>query len=752
MTKKEPIATDHAPPSARPPSPPRPAKPLKRARCGSSIERLASTRLQVSQLEQQLQGTQEQLRVATEQLDTSRAGFQLAEQLLTINGDFQSAGVSFQAANEGLRAVVDDLNNSKEELESSKEELQLLNEELIAVNRELQAKVQELHGSQLQSELQLAQLRAILDSLNDGVVISDLQGNMFLWNPAAVLMHGFSDQQQCRWRYEDFATLFELSTEEEGILPPERRPLRRILSGETLRDWEVQLRRPETGWQRIFSYSGTLARGKDGKPLLAVTSVADVTEHKRAQQDLQRAHKELERRVRERTIELTTTVETLLEEITQRERAEASLRRLNALHELLGAVDQAIVRAVDRDSLFRDFCRISVQHGGFLLAWVGLTEKASGRVRVVAASGAASYLDDIRVTANREAEGEGPTGIATREGTYYICNDFQNDPHTRAWHEKGKLHGIRASAAVALKEQGRVIGAFTLYAREKDFFDRQHTALLLQMGADISFALDHLLQETRRREAEQALQEEILERLRAVEGLRDKERLLVLQSRQAALGEMIGNIAHQWRQPLNALGLLIQEMAMFSAADGPDGGYLEGTAGRAMELVYHMSRTIDDFRNFFSPDKERMDFRVRQVIDTVISIIDASLKEQRIALEISAQGDPVVNGYPNEFSQALLNILLNARDVFAERRIDRPRIEVKLWQENGRTLLTIGDNAGGIPEEILDKIFDPYFTTKGPDKGTGIGLHMSKTIIEKSMNGRLTASNRQGGAQFCIEV
>lgn len=478
----------------------------------------------------------------------------------------------------------------------------------------------------------------------------------------------------------------------------------------------------------------------------------DITARKKAEEGLKNAHYELEKRVAERTAELEKTVATLHEEIVVRETAEERIRRLNRLYAVLSETDQTIVRSTDRDTLFCDFCRIAVEHGGFLLSWVGLVNSETGKVEMVTASGATGYLDDIRISTGEEPGGLGPTGISVREGTFYICNDFQNDPCTAPWHEMGEAHGIRASASVALKQEGEVIGALTLYADKKDFFDREQEKLLLQMGTEMSFALDNLVREARRREAEQALQEETLERLRAVEDLREKERLLIQQSRQAAMGEMINNIAHQWRQPLNTLGLLVQQLPLLHQSGDFSIDSLGATVDKAMQVIFHMSHTIDDFRNFFRPDKEKIDFRVRQVMDRAISIIEGSLKEHRIIIDVTAKDDPFINGYPNEYSQVLLNILLNARDALIERRIDTPRVEMKSSVEDGKSVVTIADNGGGIPEDIMDKIFDPYFTTKGPDKGTGVGLFMSKTIIEKNMNGRITARNTGDGAEFRIEV
>jgi PAS domain S-box-containing protein len=245
---------------------------------------------------------------------------------------------------------------------------------------------------------------------------------------------------------------------------------------------------------------------------------------------------------------------------------------------------------------------------------------------------------------------------------------------------------------------------------------------------------------------------ETLERVQAVETLREKERMLIQQSRQAAMGEMIGNIAHQWRQPLNSLGLTIQQLLLYYDMDEFTREFLENSVGKSMELIQHMSQTIDDFRNYFRPDKEKIKFKVQKAINSTLTLIEDSFKSQYIGIELVTTSDPVIHGYRNEFAQVVLNILNNAKDVLKERQIQDPKVWLTIGSENGSAVVTIADNAGGIPEEIMGKVFDPYFTTKGPQTGTGVGLFMSKTIIEKNMNGRLTVRNTADGAEFRIEV
>ncbi len=246
-----------------------------------------------------------------------------------------------------------------------------------------------------------------------------------------------------------------------------------------------------------------------------------------------------------------------------------------------------------------------------------------------------------------------------------------------------------------------------------------------------------------------SLEQTVLERTKE---LLQKDQMLILQDRLVVMGEMINNIAHQWRQPLNTLGLVVQLVPTYYGSAEFSREFLEENTEKAMELIQHMSQTIDDFRDFFKAGKEKVAFSVNQAIARSLSFIEQSFTDHKIGIAHHPEGDPLINGYPNEYAQVLLNILMNARDALDENIVDDALITIHSFAEGDRSVVTITDNAGGIADEIIDRLFDPYFTTKGPDKGTGIGLFMSKTIIEKNMGGRLSVRNTGRGAEFRIEV
>lgn len=230
---------------------------------------------------------------------------------------------------------------------------------------------------------------------------------------------------------------------------------------------------------------------------------------------------------------------------------------------------------------------------------------------------------------------------------------------------------------------------------------------------------------------------------------REKDHLLIQQSRLAAMGEMIGNIAHQWRQPINALGLIVANLEDAWNFGQFSERYLHEQIDKATRLISRMSSTIDDFRNFFRPTKTSQSFGLYDATSDAFSLVRDAFAHHGVELHLEGDQSVTVEGYANEFSQAVLNVLVNARDAILSHQKGEGQVQVRIEREGERARVIIQDNGGGIPPEILPRIFDPYFTTR--DKGTGIGLYMVRTIIETNMKGQILVSNTDGGARFVFD-
>lgn len=230
----------------------------------------------------------------------------------------------------------------------------------------------------------------------------------------------------------------------------------------------------------------------------------------------------------------------------------------------------------------------------------------------------------------------------------------------------------------------------------------------------------------------------------------EQERILTHQARHAAMGEMIGNIAHQWRQPLNTLGLVIQNIVLDYQEGTLNGKTLAEYKETAINTVQKMSQTIDDFRNFFQPNRLEETFSLLKPIQEALSLILASMKNNNVSVTVDCPTDLVAFGLPNEFAQVILNLLANAKDALVEKNIPLKKIEISAHAENNRAVICVRDNGGGIPADIIERIFDPYFTSK--ESGTGIGLYMTRVIVEQHMHGKITCRNTQSGAEFILVI
>ena len=237
-----------------------------------------------------------------------------------------------------------------------------------------------------------------------------------------------------------------------------------------------------------------------------------------------------------------------------------------------------------------------------------------------------------------------------------------------------------------------------------------------------------------------------------IEKNREKDRLMLYQARFSIIGEMMGNIAHQWRQPLNNIGLLIQSSQLEFQDNRLNNDQYSRYVSDSMNILTYLSETIDNFRNFFKPDAGQHLFSPFEMVEKAVSLVRDGFQHHLIEIDVKAVCPDHVLGYSNEFSQIILILLNNARDALIKKDLPDPKVEIICNKINSRYVVSVSDNAGGVADNIIEKIFDPYFTTKFMAQGTGVGLFMAKMIIEKSMGGTLIARNTSVGAEFIIEL
>lgn len=242
---------------------------------------------------------------------------------------------------------------------------------------------------------------------------------------------------------------------------------------------------------------------------------------------------------------------------------------------------------------------------------------------------------------------------------------------------------------------------------------------------------------------EREAQKEEIERHRA---------LVIYKNRMAAVGEMVANIAHQWRQPLSSLNLMLSNLEDAHDTNTLDDAYFHKQMDKSKDIIQKMSKIIDEFRYFFKPKEHKEEFNVVESIKQVEDMLDDRLRIESVKFSIDTDNamEPVL-GYPNQLSQVFLNLFSNALDAFGADQSDK-WIWVKISDDSENVRITVEDNAGGITEESLPKLFEPYYTTKSETGGTGIGLYMSKMIIESKFMGDIYANHGENGLVFTIDL
>jgi signal transduction histidine kinase len=231
----------------------------------------------------------------------------------------------------------------------------------------------------------------------------------------------------------------------------------------------------------------------------------------------------------------------------------------------------------------------------------------------------------------------------------------------------------------------------------------------------------------------------------------EKEKLLEQQAKMAAMGEMMDAVAHQWKQPLNALSMLTDLLKSDFNTGDVDQAYIDHMNDAVHQQIEHMVTTLNEFRTFFRPNKEAEPFGLKRCIQGVALLVKDEFLKNGITIHIESGHEIIINGIENELKHLILNIINNAKDAFNEHGCSRRDIFIRFFKKNGLVTLEIEDNAGGIPDAVIGDIFKPNVTTKEEGKGTGIGLYMSAQIAQK-FRGSLSARNSEHGAVFILTM
>ena len=313
----------------------------------------------------------------------------------------------------------------------------------------------------------------------------------------------------------------------------------------------------------------------------------------------------------------------------------------------------------------------------------------------------------------------------------------------------GSTFYVNTTVIPILDEKGAIEEFIAIrYDVTKEVFYResleQKEAELEELNVELEKRVEQKTKELK--ELNETLEKRVKEEIKKNE---EKQKVMFWQSRFASLGEMLANIAHQWRQPLTELNLTL--FSLKKAALNNQKESIEELYSESRALIQNMSNTIEDFSNFFKPDKEKQHFMLHESIDEALHILKRVLKRDMIQVKTSYE-DVTVLGITNEFTQVVVNLLKNSRDAFVENGVLIREIKIELSKERGYALIIVEDNAGGIKEKERYKIFEPYFTTKHNSQGTGLGLFMSKMICEKGFNGSLDVSSKKGTTRFTIKI
>jgi PAS domain S-box-containing protein len=431
----------------------------------------------------------------------------------------------------------------------------------------------------------------------------------------------------------------------------------------------------------------------------------------------------------------------IIRDISDRVAFEQEISRLNTMYLMLSRTNETILRAKSADELFAAVCAIATDVGGFLLAWIGLIEEGSDALRVLALAGPArEYAEGIHVTIRADRpSGQGPTGIAIRENRTYVCSDFQNDPATGPWRDRAARHGIKASAAFPLRRKDRAFGALTVYTGDSKLFGEEVVALLEEMAADLTFALEVLeVSEDRRR-----LLTELEERVR--------QRTADLEAANAEMEAFTYSVSHDLRGPLRALDGYSQAILEDLGPRLDDKGqlylkYLREGAQEMGELIDALLRLSRSTRGELVWGRVDLSALASDVVQ------DLRDRDPDRAVTVEIMPGIVLDGDERLLRVLLDNLLGNAWKY--TRRTAEARIALAAERRDGTVVCHVRDNGVGFDMAYADKLFKPFrrLHRKNEFEGSGIGLSTVERIVRRH-GGRVWAEGAVGkGATFHFEL
>ncbi len=444
------------------------------------------------------------------------------------------------------------------------------------------------------------------------------------------------------------------------------------------------------------------------------------------------------------TIHIVGTVH----DITESKRAEERILHINRLYATLSQLNQAMVEASDRETLLGETCRVAVEYGQFRLAWIGLIDPAARLVApVVFAGDEQGYLSNLKIAYQDEELGRGPTGTAIREDRCVLCQDIATDPGMRPWRVAALQRGLRSSAAVPIRQTGQIIGALTVYSGELHTFDDEEEALLVKIGQAISFALDGLIHEAQRKQAEAELKQ-----LNSELELRVRERTVQLESANKELESFSYSVSHDLRAPLRAISGFSEIIARRHRARLNEEGqhYIDNI----VQASGRMGQLIDDLLTYARLGRAGVRHESVSLVSLVSEInrnMQAHLDEIHGTLTI-AEGLPMVIGDQTLLSQVFTNLLENAFKY--HKPALPPQVSLTYSNEGKYVVFKVSDNGIGIPQEYQEKIFTMFQRLHSEEQypGTGVGLATVRKSVTL-LGGSVWVESKVGeGSTFFVRL